>query len=31
MLWVLSKNAFVTPLPGTEGTPFFVNSCVMHF
>jgi len=31
MLSVLSKNAIMTSLPVTEGTPFFVNLCVMHF
>jgi len=31
MLRVLSKNAIVTSLPVIEGTPYFVNLCVMHF
>jgi len=31
MLRMLLKNAIVTSLPVSQGTPFFVNLCVIHF
>jgi len=31
MLKVLSKNAIVTSISVTEGTPFFINLCLMDF
>jgi len=30
-LGYFEKNVIVTSLPVTEGTPFFINLCVMHF
>jgi len=27
----LLKNAIIASLPVTEGTPFFISLCVMHF